>query len=261
MVALRPSNGATEMGHVHVLEWWAKESGLKLLYGQATLEMARQKAKNGRPDVLEWWANSGLEEKTRNWRAVRKAVDEESSCGQLTELDRLFRTEKYFDYTASAMDSASWHGHVRVLQWWKDSGLPLKYTEDPMDRASWSGHVDALTWWKGSGLELLWTKSALNDARRVEVLEWWRGSGLEMKFDADIVVGEHKPAEAREWWRNSGLLNVDGKERVGDLRGRLMVENDGANVPPFLQGGWMEGDVGMAVDGPFSAWLVDFSSF
>ena len=50
------------------------------------------------------------------------------------------------------VEIASKHGHVAVLNWWKQSGLPVKYSENAMDYASWHGHVAVLDWWKQSGL-------------------------------------------------------------------------------------------------------------
>lgn len=68
-----------------------------------------------------------------------------------TEILEYWRTSPMFltkEYSADAMDNASRSGSVQALDWWYDSGLPLKYTESALEQASSQGHIPVLTWWK-----------------------------------------------------------------------------------------------------------------
>jgi len=68
-----------------------------------------------------------------------------------TEILEYWRTSPMFltkEYSAEAIDNASRSGSVQALDWWYDSGLPLKYTESALEQASSQGHIPVLTWWK-----------------------------------------------------------------------------------------------------------------
>lgn len=68
-----------------------------------------------------------------------------------TEILEYWRTSPTFltkEYSADAMDNASRTNSVSALDWWYDSGLPLKYTEAALEQASSQGHIHVLTWWK-----------------------------------------------------------------------------------------------------------------
>ncbi|KAF2472634.1 flavo protein [Lindgomyces ingoldianus] len=68
-----------------------------------------------------------------------------------TEILEYWRTSPMFlakEYSAEAIDNASRSGSVQALDWWYDSGLPLKYTEAALEQASSQGHIQVLEWWK-----------------------------------------------------------------------------------------------------------------
>ncbi|KAF2713871.1 flavo protein [Pleomassaria siparia CBS 279.74] len=68
-----------------------------------------------------------------------------------TEILEYWRTSPMFltkEYSAQALDNASRSGSVQALDWWYDSGLPLKYTEAALEQASSQSHIPVLTWWK-----------------------------------------------------------------------------------------------------------------
>ncbi|KAJ4298848.1 hypothetical protein N0V90_004091 [Kalmusia sp. IMI 367209] len=67
------------------------------------------------------------------------------------EILEYWRTSPTFltkEYSTEAIDSASRSGSILVLDWWFDSGLPLKYTESALEAASSQGHIEVLKWWK-----------------------------------------------------------------------------------------------------------------
>lgn len=68
-----------------------------------------------------------------------------------TEILEYWRTSPTFltkEYSAEAIDNASRTNSVQALDWWYDSGLPLKYTESALEQASSQGHIQVLKWWK-----------------------------------------------------------------------------------------------------------------
>ncbi|KAF1953211.1 hypothetical protein CC80DRAFT_151860 [Byssothecium circinans] len=69
-----------------------------------------------------------------------------------TEILEYWRTSPTFltkEYSAEAMDNASRSGSVQALDWWYESGLPLKYTESALEAPSSQGYIQVLEWWKG----------------------------------------------------------------------------------------------------------------
>ncbi|KAF2729532.1 hypothetical protein EJ04DRAFT_546243 [Polyplosphaeria fusca] len=68
-----------------------------------------------------------------------------------TEILEYWRTSPMFltkEYSADAIDHASRSGSIQALDWWYNSGLPLKYTESALEQASSQGHIQVLEWWK-----------------------------------------------------------------------------------------------------------------
>jgi hypothetical protein len=68
-----------------------------------------------------------------------------------TEILEYWRKSPLFlarDYSSDAMDHASRSGSIQALDWWYESGLPLKYTEAALEQASSKGHIQVLKWWK-----------------------------------------------------------------------------------------------------------------
>lgn len=116
----------------------------------------------------------------------------------------------YRKYDEGALNQASWKGYIHVLEWWKDSGLPLRIG-DVMDWATIGGHISVLEWWKHSGQNTnIMHRDALCIAStrgKLEFLEWFRNSGLQLTYGNDIlaiITKKNKP-ESLEWWAKSGL--------------------------------------------------------
>ncbi|KAI9344527.1 hypothetical protein DFJ73DRAFT_840256, partial [Zopfochytrium polystomum] len=117
---------------------------------------------------------------------------------------------RFSRYTYGAIYRAGAKGHVQVLQWWKDSGLPPPLPNGcPLAEASKYGYVAVLQWYKDSGwpLDYSWLEmDAASAAGHVSVLQWWKDSGLPLKFDhAMRHASSNNHINVLQWWKDSGL--------------------------------------------------------
>ncbi|KAI0079286.1 hypothetical protein K474DRAFT_1640004 [Panus rudis PR-1116 ss-1] len=118
--------------------------------------------------------------------------------------------------------TASHHGRVSVLSWWRNSSqhypdVVLKPTpsviSEAIDGASRNGQVASLDWWLHSGLELYYTEAALEMAsakNQIEVLDWWRTQHrlrhLPLKIGRVMEQASTTGhVEVLEWWARSQL--------------------------------------------------------
>src|SRR5262249_15854647 len=113
-------------------------------------------------------------------------------------------------YDAEAMDGASKNGYVRVLEWWRRSGLPLKYTEAALEQASARGHVQVLEWWREASrrnpdTQLKPGRSLLNAAmhRQPAAIRWWEESGVSVGHQDFVckTASRWNQVEVLELWR------------------------------------------------------------
>jgi hypothetical protein len=84
------------------------------------------------------------------------------------------------------IENACVHGNIKFLEWWRNSGLPLKYDKYAINYASENGHIHVLEWWKNSGLKLKYSDRAMLSAlqnKHINVILWWFNSGLTLKTD------------------------------------------------------------------------------
>lgn len=152
-------NFASARGHVAVLQWW-KDSGLELKYDNSALDFASQ---NGHIAVLDWWKQSGLPLEYSNHsmqhsllttRGCIRYYSDNETTEDVAVIDwwtHSYGPVPFPNYVRSSALPHP-HRHVEILQWWKDSGLPLKYEDSAVDIAWRLGRVEVLQWWKDSGL-------------------------------------------------------------------------------------------------------------
>jgi hypothetical protein len=101
--------------------------------------------------------------------------------------------------------------YLKILEWWKSSGIPLKYDEDAINLASSFNRINVLNWWLKSGLPLKYDERAIDYSSMygyVDVLEWWKNSGLPLKYSEDAInlASIYGNEDVLEWWKNSGLV-------------------------------------------------------
>lgn len=113
--------------------------------------------------------------------------------------------------------TASQHGRVSVLSWWKHAReLYPDFLRAPtstsiaeaIDGASRNGHVKSLDWWLYSGIRLEYTEVALEMAslkNRIEVLNWWKRSSKDNKVVMKIgkvmdMASTAGHVQVLDWW-------------------------------------------------------------
>jgi hypothetical protein len=100
-------------------------------------------------------------------------------------------------------------GHDQVLEWFKNSGYEFKYSIWAINNASRCGHIQVLEWFKNSGYEFEYDEYAIKWASingHIQVLEWFKNSGYEFKYCTDAInhASTNKHFQVLEWFKNSG---------------------------------------------------------
>lgn len=192
-----------QWGCVDLLEFFFQNSYRNFLeffqMGSTCMRIPYTASRYGQTRMLDWWlANSSPDPPPALFTP-------------LPELNSFPLPSIYREYDERALESASAEGHIHVLQWWKNSGLPLRIGEAVMDCASERGHIPVLEWWKHSGeYSSDMHMCALYYASRngnIEVLEWFRSSGLKLYFGYELLVDCTMTNQPKilEWWAKSGL--------------------------------------------------------
>lgn len=199
-------DGASRNGHVRILDWWWRESGLPLRYTEAALEEATV---NGHQNVLEWWHDVAAQD------------------------------EKVVLRPGRALPLAAQHGRADILQWWVSSGISAGFEDEVLKQAGRHGQIEAMeTWRRLKGAEnLLYSDQELiipTVKNRIDVLEWWRqlahgelpgmnGHGRPVGFlthqiEAAISVCPEGEDDVRQWWEQHGLVSgLSIQDRVNKI--------------------------------------------
>uniref|UniRef100_A0A6C0E688 Ankyrin repeat protein n=1 Tax=viral metagenome TaxID=1070528 RepID=A0A6C0E688_9ZZZZ len=163
-------------------------------------------------DILEYLQRNNKLESVKGYiQNDDTLVDVMSNRKQIKVLEFLKNIGLPLKYSDESLDEASQKGQVAVLEWWKNSQLPLQYSYKALEAASGNGHINVLEWWKQSGLELKYDERVLRNASKkghVAVLEWWKNSGLPLKYSERALnwASFNGHVAVLEWWKNSGLL-------------------------------------------------------
>jgi hypothetical protein len=115
-------------------------------------------------------------------------------------------------YTEHAIDNASAHGQLHMLDWWafvcSRLQYPFRYSHSAIDQASINGHVSILRWWEEynqryTQLHIRFTKAAMDRTRSRPVLDWWLHMhtqyGVELKYSTRFLDRCDNVA-LMEWW-------------------------------------------------------------
>ncbi|KFG84982.1 hypothetical protein MANI_018567 [Metarhizium anisopliae] len=188
-------DGASKNGHVRILDWWWRRSGLPLRYTETALEQASGR---GHLLVLEWWRDAAAQDEEIVLRPGRSLL------------------------------WASQYGQADVLQWWDASGIPVAHGDGVAKVASRWGQVQVLETWrrlKGDNKLVFDAEVLLSSTihQHVDVLEWWRRfahgelQGMEgrkqpvefrtcnIEEALEDSIGDPDQNPARKWWARYGL--------------------------------------------------------
>ena len=144
-----------------------------------------------------------------------------SSVFGRTEILEFWRTSPSFltkEYNNEALDGASRAGFINVLEWWQNSGLPLKFTEAALEQASSQGRIAALEWWKNqstavddSSANVDSSKIRLKPGKSIcyatqnghtDVVRWWVNSGIAFPHEDTVakLASNHGHVDILQLW-------------------------------------------------------------
>ncbi|KAK3069484.1 hypothetical protein LTR53_012145 [Teratosphaeriaceae sp. CCFEE 6253] len=186
-------DGASRAGFVHVLEWW-QHSGLPLKFTEAALEQA---SSQGHVPVLEWWKaqstttddTSASVDSSRVRLKPGKSICFATQNGHTDVVRWWLQSGIPFPHEDTVAKLASTHGHVDILELWHElKGSKIIFDNQVLIGASKMGNVRVLDFWKQSGLKVEYktcdVEEALEDGdegeRGMEVRRWWARNGLNL---------------------------------------------------------------------------------
>ena len=207
--------------------------------------------------------------------------DKASSVFGRTEILEFWRTSPSFltkEYNNEALDGASRAGFVNILEWWQNSGLPLKFTEAALEQASSQGRLPVLEWWKkqstavddnstnvdSSKIRLKPGKSICYATQNghTDIVRWWMQSGIPFPHEDTVakLASTHGHVEILQIWHElkGSKMIFDNQVLVGATKSGnvkvlewwrqsgLKVEYKTCDVEEALEDGF-EGERGVEV--------------
>ncbi|GAA5888264.1 hypothetical protein JCM5296_000252 [Sporobolomyces johnsonii] len=193
--------------YVHVLDHFAHTDYLQLCKQCKELLPVVASAW-GRVRVLEWAKNSSFGLRP-DAKITAEAIDEASRHGQVEVLDFWRNSGLPLHYSEAALSSATIMGQLGSLEWWKNSGLPLKIGS-VLDFVSKEGTTVCLDWWADSGLPVRYSKAALYTLSKngnLPLLDWWKNSRFPLAYDKEVLIIATRYGQTKvlDWWLKSGL--------------------------------------------------------
>lgn len=144
------------------------------------------------------------------------------------------------EYNAEALDSASKAGFIGVLDWWRNSRLPLRYTEAALEQASSRGNLEVLEWWRKASLpqsseaqpdnDQASSDHNLNEKPSIRPINMPSTPNqtppLPLLVGKSIVyAAQNGQAATLQWWVNSGIpFGFEGSvARIASANGHIDV--------------------------------------
>lgn len=184
-------DGASRNGFVHVLEWWRQHADPQTIRGGGS--------RAGTPRLEGTTADDPVEA-NGNKDGSPPAT---ASGGQPRSLPPLT-----LKYTEAALENASARGQLVVLEWWLESGLPLRPGKS-LIAAAQQGQLAVLRWWATSvGLRHVdhadGVCKAASASGQVRVLSLWRSlKDDDIGYDSQVLVQATRSRHVAvlEWWK------------------------------------------------------------
>lgn len=170
-------NHATIKLQIPTLEWW-KYSGLPLKIGNV-LDFASM-VKSNSTASLDWWksqidssdfnpifdnvtVSASMSTSSSNTRhhlqqhRLGLAGNNNGGSNTVSNSHNSNNNGIFGLYTKMALYQLSNNGNIPLLNWWKESGLPLVYDKEILIGATKQGKVESLDWWLRSKLPISYT--------------------------------------------------------------------------------------------------------
>ncbi|MCJ1253446.1 hypothetical protein MMC24_001257 [Lignoscripta atroalba] len=128
------------------------------------------------------------------------------------------------EYDADAMDGASKAGFVHVLDWWRNSGLPLRYTEASLEQASSKGNIAVLEWWRNAAS--LYPSGHQYHVDTGASIHSSSAAPLRLKIGKSLIfAAQNGQAATLHWWSVSNLPtpHEDSIARIASAFGHVNV--------------------------------------
>ena len=163
---------ASAGGNLNVLEWW-KNNGFIFNF-DIEYDIIEGASYGNNIDVLEWLKNHDFTSPNSKYKFT---------LADYSTVDA-FLTEKQYPYhfnTNTIAKIASKEGYIKLLEWLKKLDIEFIYDETPMHSALFNNQIDVLNWWMNSGLPLKYQKNIMDDHDKnyeveninPDTCKWW----------------------------------------------------------------------------------------
>ena len=164
--------------------------------------------------------------------------------GRIAILDWWYTSPSFLskEYNTEALDSASKAGFIHILDWWRNSGLPLRYTEAALEQASCRGNIDVLDWWRNASLPQSYqdgnepshpTSPIVSSLQNSTTMKASNASvatkqppPLRLKVGKSIIyAAQNGQAATIQWWVKSGIptAHEEAVARIASANGHVNV--------------------------------------
>lgn len=104
-------------------------------------------------------------------------MDTLSDIGDTETLDKWLNSSKVHKYSVKCVDNALKNENFKILNWWKNSGLPLKLSSEGVQYCTAHNQIGMLKWLSTNNIKITFKKSQIRSHLRLfgtkETIAWW----------------------------------------------------------------------------------------